>query len=456
MMTDSDAPLPSGRSCGTVHSVSEGRAFRPTDLNDVFCYLKMSLEPRYRVVAEPDAGYFAHQQYCYRVFDQQHSIAELAGRAGSISDTEVVRDAVALVQRLQPHLQAGPATSPQQSQPRGDLPAVSSTAGRALPYASRLPPSASPWTFFSSGRAAFAFLLRDVVAARRIFLPTFICWSLVDVVQKSFADREVIFYSVDSQLGCQLPPDLTADDAIVWIHYFGQHRSLPSGLPSTLLNDCSHLLLAEDDPTDPRTTYSFGSLRKMYRVPDGGFITGDFHPLYESDRHLEGWLRQQAADWTDLREAENMVDRRWRMSDISGRSLAIILRADRQAIRQKRRSNHQFLLDHFCGGRSHLSFDEHDVPLLHNRAFESRQQRDDLKAFLAKHGFFASIHWPVHEVVLAQREVCDVSGALWLQDHTFALPVAEDFDEQMLSSVCEASRQFERAGASRYVQLDAG
>ncbi|GAB5444495.1 MAG: hypothetical protein Fues2KO_48440 [Fuerstiella sp.] len=455
---------------------SSFRTFHPTQLDEVYCFLKAKLEPDYQVSAAPEAGYFAQHQFCYRICRNGQMLAEMQGNVRDSDLSEVVSTAVQLVSELRSdtkaatelaHSQTNHSRQASHPPPAGRHPSAAlKTKVATLPYASRLPPRRNSdrdsFTWFSSGRAAFAFLLEQVVRPRRVYLPTFVCWSLLDVMRARFADTELRLYSVDRNLVCNFPTELNVDDAIVCINYFGHRSALPTDTSATILHDRSHepLPVAATDPPTPETcsanreaaprSYTFGSLRKAYRVADGGFVAGEFNPIYESDRHLDGWLRRQAIDWTDLREAENMTDRNWRMSDISGHSLATVLQTDRSKLTTGRRRNHQFLAANFVGGTSLSAFDADEIPLLHNRAFDSTQHRDDLKAFLAKRGFFASVHWPVHEWIRTQADRIDVSGAIWRQDHTFALPIVEDFDEAVMAAVCDASIEFQRAGGQRF------
>ncbi|MDZ7795672.1 MAG: hypothetical protein U5N56_00890 [Candidatus Marinimicrobia bacterium] len=64
--------------------------------------------------------------------------------------------------------------------------------------------------------------------------------------------------------------------------------------------------------------FIFGSLRKSMKVADGGIILNNFfNPIYEKSNNLDSWLRYESVDWKDMREAENMIDRKWEIRDIS-------------------------------------------------------------------------------------------------------------------------------------------
>ena len=118
-----------------------------------------------------------------------------------------------------------------------------------------------------------------------------------------------MFYSVDRKLQCQWPKDIEPGDALVYIHYFGHVSKVPDVSENcVLLEDVSHQLLPRSDED---RAWRFGSLRKTFRIADGGIVYGRHSPVYESDDGLSTWLRGCSRDWRDLREAENMMDRGW-------------------------------------------------------------------------------------------------------------------------------------------------
>jgi len=59
---------------------------------------------------------------------------------------------------------------------------------------SKLPPEHINKTFFNSGRAAFAYLVDQVIKPRKVYLPSFTCWSLVSTMERKFPNLEVEFY----------------------------------------------------------------------------------------------------------------------------------------------------------------------------------------------------------------------------------------------------------------------
>lgn len=307
---------------------------------------------------------------------------------------------------------------------------------------SKLPPQKTDRTYFHSGRAAFAFLIERLVRPRKVHLPAYTCWSLVDAMVRRFPSIELEFYPVRRDLQCDYPAYLPKDEALVFIHYFGHANTsaLPLG-EGTLIEDLSHSYLSD---IHPRGQFVFGSYRKIMKVADGGFLEGFHNPVYEPSRKLDSWLRLQAADWRDVREAENMLDRNWQITDISSQSLALLLTADPVRIRQQRQQNDRFLAANLCVGTPHLLFLEHECPMIHNRLMSTSEERDSLRRYLASRGVYTSIHWPMHEMVRQRGR--DIGEALWLEQHLISFPISHDYGPEAMDHICRCAQEWQRGG----------
>ena len=421
----------------------------PISNNEVYCYLKTSLEPEFRVQAVPKTAYYSQHEFRYQVFDGQTLCAELTGDFRHLSDGELVRQAEQLLDRLR----SAPAHSVAEKMRKRNTQRTQTQ----IPYASRLPPKQSDTTWFSSGRAAFAFLLKDVLLPNTIYLPTFICWSLIDVLRQRFPQVRIQFYPVDRSLACCYPQNTAPDTALLFVHYFGHANSIPDvSKSSAVIEDCSHRPMNPGSPDDSirENIFSFGSLRKAYRLANGGYLRGRYCPVYEPDRGMDAWLRLVAEDWRDLREAENMTDRGWSISDISSQALSVVMQAENEVASRQRKINERFLSESLSVGSPVVKFGADESPLLHCRSFETTSERDSLRTYLSAARIFTSIHWPVHPYVFQQGDHVDLDGALWMQNQTLAFPVAEDFNERHLARVCNCAREWKTAGGSRFPQFD--
>jgi dTDP-4-amino-4,6-dideoxygalactose transaminase len=303
---------------------------------------------------------------------------------------------------------------------------------------SKLPPERTERTYFHSGRAAFSFLIGQVIRPQKVFLPTFTCWSLVSAMSRRFPGIELEFYPVDRDLTCRYPDKIRQHEALLFIHYFGHENT--AELPpcdGTIIEDFSHSYMSQ---IPARGHYVFGSYRKIMKVADGGFLFGFFNPIYEPSKKLDSWLRYEAKDWKDIREAENMLDRDWTISDIGSQSLAVLFSANESLVRQRRQKNERFLFDNLQVGTPQVEFRKTECPLIHNRFLNSKAQRDSLRAFLAAHGVFTSIHWPTHELV--HNSNADISETLWIEDHVISFPISHEYGQNDMEYVATCVRNW--------------
>ncbi len=423
----------------------------PESDNAVYCWLRRSLEPRFQVCCEPAAAYYSEQLFRYVIRDGDHVIGQLHGDFRLLKSGQLIADAEQLVRSLLPAAQVQPGLLPAAGL-SGDFTTNAANHGSGWTFdgqpviASKLSPlqSTESRTYFSSGRAAFAFLMKHVLRPRRLWLPTYCCWSLISVAQQQCPEIELMFYVVDRLLCCSYPSELESGDAIVFIHYFGHGNATPPvSKDSWVLEDQSHLLIPGPVCSG---CYGFGSLRKTFRIADGGYVNGRYDPTYDADSHQPGWLRRKARDWRDLREAENMQDREFRMSDMSSQSVVAMQGFDVVTAAVKRRSNERFLTAHFPVGAPLTCFLSDEVPLLHNRILPSQQARDSLRSFMAARGIFCSIHWPLHPLLEGRQHEVDISAARWLEQHVLSIPVSDEFDEHQMARICEVAEEWRHKG----------
>jgi dTDP-4-amino-4,6-dideoxygalactose transaminase len=291
--------------------------------------------------------------------------------------------------------------------------------------ASKLPPEHVNKTYFNLGRSAFAYLVQEIIKPQRVFLPAFTCWSLVSTMQKKFPDIELKFYNVDRNLKCDYPKEIEDGELFLFIHFFGHEnkQNLPKKSGGVILEDISHSYTSR---IDYKGDYTFGSLRKTIKISDGGIILNYFlNPIYERENNLDSWLRHKAIDWKDVREAENMLDRSWSITDISSQSLEILLTSNLDLIRNKRYKNEKYLYKNIKVGYPLINYSKNESPLVHNRIIEKKEKRDYIRKKLAQKGIFTSIHWPTHELVKKQDRFPDV---YWLEGHIISIPVSQEYN----------------------------
>lgn len=300
---------------------------------------------------------------------------------------------------------------------------------------SKLPPIHGDNTYFNLGRSAFAYLISEIIRPKKIYLPSFTCWSLVSTLQRRFPKIDLQFYPVDRALHCNYPEEIKRNEMLVFIHFFGkENKTLLPPSNGVILEDISHAIASK---INYRGDYVFGSLRKTFKIADGGIIRKYFNPIYEPSKKLDTWLRYEAKDWKDMREAENMIDRQWELTDISSMSLEIFLTSNLDTIRLLRVRNDEFLSNYISVGKPLIEFSKNEAPLVHNRVFNTTKERDSLRKHLASKGVFTSIHWPTHELVKMSK--INIDDILWLESHILSFPISQDYSLNDMEYIVENS-----------------
>ena len=292
--------------------------------------------------------------------------------------------------------------------------------------ASKLPPATSPKTYFNLGRSAFAYLLGEIVKPEKVYLPSFTCWSLVNTIERRYPEIELDFYNVDRYLNSTFPALINDGEVLVVVHFFGKENQtpLPPKKGGIIFEDVSHSFASKIKHFGD---FIFGSLRKTFKIADGGIILNKFlNPVYEKSNNLDSWLRLQALDWKDLREAENMLDRQWKIRDISSQSLEVVLKSNLNEIQKIRYKNWLFLDEHLKLGTSLINFNSNEAPLVQNIIVDDKTVRDKIRSHFSDNGIFTSIHWPAHPLIRSRS--VEFKDAIWLEEHIISIPVSQDYN----------------------------
>ena len=148
----------------------------------------------------------------------------------------------------------------------------------------------------NSGRAAFECILRSLPQPiGQVWVPRFICNTLLQPIERMKLPMR--FYAVDEQMRPVLSPEMTADDVLVAVNYFGLTgnavEQVVAQAPCTVVVDATTAFYAPPVPGVP----CFYSPRKFAGMVDGGIAVAPF-PLFvpaeqdaDSDARCEALLQ---------------------------------------------------------------------------------------------------------------------------------------------------------------------
>lgn len=206
----------------------------------------------------------------------------------------------------------------------------------------------------NSARNCFRYVLQRHKPSK-IYLPYYICDSMVDVAKSSGITFE--FYALNKNMEVSQLVEPQQNELLLYVNYFGLKTSYADKLADrfgcSIVIDNSQAFFAKPK-NQVNTIYS---PRKFFGVPDGGYLHTNL-PLEIDDipedmamdrcRHLLGRIESGSqAYYSTYREAESTLKGRpiRKMSRISKRILASL---DYESIALKREKNFLFLHTHLA------------------------------------------------------------------------------------------------------------
>lgn len=267
--------------------------------------------------------------------------------------------------------------------------------GLELPEYGNFPyPESACCAYVNSGRAAFECLLQNMPRPERIWIPRFICNTVLQAPQRLRIPVER--YGINEQLQPELPP-AGRNDLVLLVNYFGLSdlREAAEQLHGRCIVDATTALYTPPLPGVP----TFYSPRKFCGVPDGGVACAPFplHKLPEntgsSSRHSLHLLQRiecgAEAALPASETAEQLLDNRVeRMSPLTRRLLSGI---NFTAAARQRRENYCTLHRALgCINRLQLP----DSPMLAPMCYPLVSGIPDLRDALIDAGVALPIYWP--------------------------------------------------------------
>lgn len=274
---------------------------------------------------------------------------------------------------------------------------------------------------YASGRAALYQILMDIKHTTvKVWLPDWLCESMIDAVKKAGLDYGFYKLGYDMCMDVRLfiaeNRPINKNEAIVLVKYFGlidiektisELRSF--AVESVIIEDDVHALFSFLEEKGHKADYRFTSLRKTIASPDGGLVkTKNKMPLVRNvntfaDYKLKGALvKGRAVKYDDdniylslFEQGESEIENNYD-SMMSYEGVMIFFATNLQEVAEKRKRNAHYLIKKLreLGIESLLPIKDHDVPLFVPIAIE---KRDLVRIELQKNGIFCPVHWPLRE-----------------------------------------------------------
>lgn len=272
--------------------------------------------------------------------------------------------------------------------------------------------------YYASGRTALYQILCSLIPLhKKIWLPDWLCHTMVDAVEK--AGFEYCFYELDADF----KPSIEALDtsgfkdgeAVLMINYFGLQNL--TGISKSIKDAYPNAVVIEDDvqaywafaeKENPYADYRFTSLRKALPVPDGGLVktnrpmpkaVGDntFAPLKIKAGTMKFHRGERGINDDDylklFKEGDKLIPENYE-SVMSPDSQRLFAGTNLEMAKQQRQANAAQMVKGLdeIGIKPMIPVSPDSVPLFVPIYLENR---DDVRRRMFQHEVFCPVHWPL-------------------------------------------------------------
>lgn len=274
---------------------------------------------------------------------------------------------------------------------------------------------------YSSGRAALYQILRSIkLTTTKVWLPDWLCESMIDAVRKTRIDYGFYCLGNDLRMDVELfvkrNRPVNENDVIVLVNYFGLvdvestiNQLRKCGVYSVIIEDDVQALFSFIDNKPYTADYRFTSLRKSIATPDGGFVktqksmpvaiqNNTFAPLKLKGALLKSSATEGGTDEVYLKcfeEGEKLIEKNYD-SMMSPESQNIFGNTNLDKVAACRKRNAQFLVAKLqeLNITPIVPIDNSCVPLFVPIVINNR---DDLRRTLRRNAIYCPVHWPLRD-----------------------------------------------------------
>lgn len=272
--------------------------------------------------------------------------------------------------------------------------------------------------YYASGRTALYQILRSLTPQhRKLWLPDWLCHTMVDAVVK--AGFEYCFYELDADFKANIEAldrsGFQDGEVVLMINYFGLQDL--TGISKSIKEAYPNAVIIEDDvqaywvfaeKENPFADYRFTSLRKALPVPDGGLVKTKRLMPVASGENTFAPLKIKAGAMKYHRGVEGINDEDYLILFKEGDKLIpenydSVMSLDSQRLfagtnleqtKQQRQANAARLIVGLkeLGIKPLIPIANDSVPLFVPIYLENR---DEIRRRMFQHEVFCPVHWPL-------------------------------------------------------------
>jgi len=302
------------------------------------------------------------------------------------------------------------------------------------------------YTFYSSGRDALKAILNNIKPIKKVLLPSYLCPSILQPFKEIGLKYD--FYKINKDFSIDenyLFRKLEEEkyDVVLLIHYFGfigQNNFTIEKIKDfdkrlQVIEDWSHLSFIPYNINyyKPKSDFVFGSLRKVFAVPDGGFILKNKEKEFKNDLEIDEYLTTTKILGKCIRyiflnncynenedieriylkllvNSENYLNDMSDLKRISQVSLLLLNKLNYKEIYEIRRRNYSSLLELFEEDKQLFNYieiikgnlEQKEMPYM-MPVYIKQTERNLLRRKLREKGIFCSIIWEIPEEIVYQE-----------------------------------------------------
>lgn len=282
--------------------------------------------------------------------------------------------------------------------------------------------------YYASGRTALYQILRSLSSQhRKLWLPDWLCHTMVDAVEK--AGFEYCFYELDADFKATIEAldksGFKDGEAVLMINYFGLQdltaisKSIKATYPNAVvIEDDVQAFWVFSEKENPFADYRFTSLRKALPVPDGGLVktkrpmpmaTGEntFAPLKIKAGAMKFHRGEEGISDEDylklFKEGDKLIPENYE-SVMSPESQRLFAGTDLEKAKKQRQANSAQLIAGLdeIGIKPLIPVSLDSVPLFVPIYLENR---DEVRRRMFQHEIFCPVHWPLDGMVVKRGRI---------------------------------------------------
>lgn len=296
-------------------------------------------------------------------------------------------------------------------------------------------PKRYPILKVNSGRTAIYFALKTIMPSY-IYVPYYICNTVCDVIK--MLNIPIKRYYISEDFTPQFPEDISVEDCILVVNYFGLLDSYIQKLTekyNNIIIDNTQAFFSE--PILKKGIYNIYSCRKFIGVSDGGYLIAK--DIKNKEYHLKEYFSSLSAthllvsyeQGTNAAYQDNLINEerlRENIGAMSKLTTSILSSSDYKKIMDYRKQNWEYLQEHLGNVNLLQNMTQKSIPGYVYPLLLEKQIRNQL----LEKKLYVSCLW---KELLTENFFN--TNEYYFSSHLITLPIDQRYNENDMKEICE-------------------